>query len=144
MLFKTTKIQESEFQSLLQDNHDSVIIAVSPSCHLARQAGECRVAMMYKDYKKTFVLDLDNVVSAHECAIHGIIEAAKRLKVPKPIILLVAGSFGFKKSLKGKGAHPEMWNHAFDIFQSKGCPCITEVFVHQGGNLINTICEKYS
>ncbi len=141
MNFNSIKIHVPELQQILDEYTDSIILAVSPSCHTEQKKGAYSVALIYHKYKKVYSAQLDDITSSNKCALYGLIEGAKRITQPKDITILTATCLGFKKALKGKGVNEPLWNELFTVLEQTGCQSITEVVVEGGGARIAAICK---
>lgn len=142
MLYDSLRIEPNDLDSVYEKYKESIIISVAPSYYLERDEGACRVVMIYRKHRKYLVNECSGLNSSHRCALKGLILAAEQIKIPKPIVIVSAAPFGFKKALKGKGVNSDMWNLFFDILKEKGCPSITEIIVQNAGRKIEALCKE--
>ena len=141
MEFDRITIEEQQLKEIFDAYNDAIFIAVSPSCNIQKKKGNYRSALIYHKYKKVYTGEIENITSANKCALYGLIETATHIKEGKDIVLLVGGSFGFKKAIKYAGVNEGLWNELFTILESIGCEKITEVLVKNGGFRLACICR---
>lgn len=141
MQYESITIEPSQLNEFLTDNENTLILAVSPSCNTSSRTGSYHAILLYRQHKMLITGDLQDIASANRCALHGFIDAAGHITKCENVILLVAGSFGFKTAIKHKGPNSDLWNELFFIIESKGCNCITEVIVSGGGTQLSSLCK---
>ena len=131
--YENVKTDKNHIIDVLDLYSDALIIAVQPSCNIDKKIGSYRVALIYKEHRKTYEDTITNITSANRCALYGIIAAAKHITRPIDVVLFVTCSYGIKRGLAGKGPNRDLVLMLMSILYNKGCKKVTEILAPGAG-----------